>query len=247
MATFVLVHGAWHGGWCWKKVTPLLRAAGHEVYTPTLTGLGERAHLATPAVDLDTHIQDVTAVLECEDLRDVVLVGHSYGGMVITGVADRAGDRLAHLVYLDAFVPENGQSVRPSRQPESGRPPASSQGSDEPPPYVPAPPPANFGVTDPEDVSWMTPRLAPHPPATFTQPLRLAGTAPLLPSTYILCTDPLFPNADNPILTRFAERARTDPAWQYHELATGHDAMVTAPREVAGILLAAVESRAMPA
>src|SRR5215831_5722049 len=109
MATFVLVHGAWHGGWCWKKVTPLLRAAGHEVYTPTLTGLGERVHLASPKVDLTTHIQDVVNVLDYEDLHEVVLVGHSYGGVVIAGVADRVPSRVGHLVYLDAGVPHNGE------------------------------------------------------------------------------------------------------------------------------------------
>src|SRR5215211_1043953 len=111
MATFVLVAGAWHGGWCWRKVTPLLRAAGHEVFAPTLTGLGERSHLAHPDVGLTTHIQDIVNLLEYEDLNDVVLVGHSYSGMVITGVAEQVPGRLAHLVYLDAFVPENGQAL----------------------------------------------------------------------------------------------------------------------------------------
>jgi pimeloyl-ACP methyl ester carboxylesterase len=105
------VHGAWHGGWCWEKVTPLLTAAGHRVYTPTLTGLGDRAHLARPDVNLDTHIQDVVAFLEMEDLRDVMLVGHSYAGMVISAVAERARPRLRSLVYLDAFVPENGKRM----------------------------------------------------------------------------------------------------------------------------------------
>src|SRR5437763_6310667 len=103
MATYVLVHGAWHGGWCWQRVTPLLRAAGHEVYTPTLTGLGERAHLGTPDVGLATHVEDIVTMLEYEDLTDVVLVGHSYAGMVITGVAHAVPSRLTHLVYLDAF------------------------------------------------------------------------------------------------------------------------------------------------
>src|SRR4051812_8081549 len=108
MATFVLVHGAWHGGWCWRKLTPLLRAAEHAVYTPTLTGLGERAHLGGPDVGLATHVRDVVTVLWYEDLSGVVLVGHSYGGMVIGGVADQVPERLAHLVYLDAYVPEPG-------------------------------------------------------------------------------------------------------------------------------------------
>jgi pimeloyl-ACP methyl ester carboxylesterase len=110
-STYVLVHPAWHGGWCWKKVTPLLQAKGHDVYTPTLTGLGERSHLAHPDVGLETHIQDILNVLKYEDLSDVILVGHSSSGVVITGVADRTPERIAHLVYLDAFVPENGQSM----------------------------------------------------------------------------------------------------------------------------------------
>lgn len=121
MATYVLVHGAWHGGWCWQRVTPLLRAAGHEVFTLTLTGLGERSHLANPEIDLNTHIQDVVNVLEYEDLRKVILVGHSYGGMVITGVTDRAAERLAHVVYLVARV-DNSAARTGLRSPESFRP-----------------------------------------------------------------------------------------------------------------------------
>lgn len=111
MAVFVVAHGAWSAAWAWKKMRPLLRAAGHELWTPTYTGLGERAHLASPAIDLDTHIADVIGVLEMEDLHDVVLIAHSYGGMVATGVADRARERIAQLVYLDAFVPQGGQSL----------------------------------------------------------------------------------------------------------------------------------------
>src|SRR4051794_29851500 len=111
MATYVLVHGGGHGGWCYQRVARLLRADGHEVYAPTLTGLGERSNLLSPAIDLDLHVRDVTAVLHFEDLRDVILVGHSYGGMVITGAADRAADRVGRVVYLDAANPENGQSL----------------------------------------------------------------------------------------------------------------------------------------
>src|SRR5947208_7876814 len=116
--TFVLVHGAWHGGWCWIKVTRLLTDAAHVVHTPTLTGLGERAHLARPEIDLEAHIQDIVAVLEAEELRNVVLVGHSYAGMVITGVAARVPNRIASLVYLDAFVPEAGRSLLSYQPPE---------------------------------------------------------------------------------------------------------------------------------
>src|SRR5215470_3514651 len=131
MATFLICHGAWSAAWAWKKVRPLLRAAGHEVLTPTYTGLGERAHLASRAITLDTHIADVMGVIECEDLKDVVLVGHSYGGMVATGVADRAGERIAKLVYLDAFVPEHGQSLfdlLPANQRDDRQDAASVQG-----------------------------------------------------------------------------------------------------------------------
>src|SRR5207248_5461012 len=118
MTTFVLVHGAWHGGWCWRKLTPLLREKGHDVFTPTLTGLGERVHLAGPEVGLGVHVQDVASVIEYENLHDVVLVGHSYGGMVIAGVAGRLPERLAHLVYLDAYAPEDGQAMTDLVPPE---------------------------------------------------------------------------------------------------------------------------------
>ena len=109
--TFLVCHGAWSAGWAWKKVHPLMQAAGHRLVTPSYTGLGERSHLAHPAVDLEAHIQDMLNVIKYEDLRDIVLIGHSYGGMVATGVADRAAERIARLIYLDAFVPEDGQSL----------------------------------------------------------------------------------------------------------------------------------------
>ncbi|NJO04219.1 MAG: alpha/beta fold hydrolase [Chloroflexaceae bacterium] len=140
--TFVLVHGGWHGGWCWKKLTPLVQATGHTVLTPTLTGMGERAHLLNPEIDLDLHIQDIVAVLEYEDLREVVLVGHSYGGMVIAGVAERATERLAHLVYLDAFLPENGKAL----QDYAFLPPTRDDDGWRVLPYTGSP--GMFGVTD---------------------------------------------------------------------------------------------------
>ena len=179
MATYVLVHGGAHGGWCYRRVAPFLREEGHDVFTPTLTGLGERAHLRTPDTDLDVHITDVVNVLHYEDLRDVILVGHSYGGMVITGTADRAPDRVGQLVYLDGALPENGESLvemtpilmdtayREARVvdgvelvlwpgPEAGR---------------------QYGVTDPTALAWMQDRLTPHPWRSFTQPLRLGDPA----------------------------------------------------------------------
>jgi pimeloyl-ACP methyl ester carboxylesterase len=229
LATFVLVHGAWHGGWCWKRVTPLLRAAGHEVYAPTLTGLGERAHLLSRDVNLDTHIADIVNILDYEELTDVILVGHSYAGIVIAGVAAKRPERLAHLVYLDAFVASDGQCLLDLHTPESttaiqARVLAEGEGW-----RLPPAPGARFGVADEIDGAWLASRLGPQPYATFTQPLCL-GAAPPPAATYILCTEPGG-------FRRHAERVRDAPGWRYRELATGHDAMVTQPRELTDLLL----------
>ena len=228
--TFVLIHGAWHGGWCWKKLTPLLKHAGHEVFTPTLTGLGERAHLLTPQIGLDTHIADIIAVLDYEDLRNVILVGHSYGGMVITGVAELAAHRLSHLVYLDAFIPLDGQALLDTR-PDHGAPVrkfAAESGDGWKVPVGKA----TFGVTDEADVQWMVTRMTPHPLRSFVEPVRLTNAAALaLPRSYILCRQ------DKPSLfDSHAQRARRE-GWGYFELPTGHDAMITAPEALGSILL----------
>jgi pimeloyl-ACP methyl ester carboxylesterase len=246
MATFVLVHGAWHGGWCWRRLTPLLRAApaasgypvGHEVYVPTLTGLGERAHLLTPAVDLDTHTQDVLGVLEYEELQDVILVGHSYGGMVITAVAERAAERLAHLVYLDAFVPQDGQCLLDLFPVEAqaqtlARARAEGDGWRLPPQQEEEP----FGVTDPADAQWLRSKLSPHPVKTFQQPVGQRNPeAASLPRTFINCTATGW-------FEEFAERARSEPGSHYRELPTGHDAMITAPTDLAQLLRELAEVR----
>jgi pimeloyl-ACP methyl ester carboxylesterase len=226
----VLVHGAWHGGWCWKKLTPLLAAAGHAVYTPTHTGLGDRAHLARPEIDLETHIQDVLAFLEAEDLREVMLVGHSSGGFVISAVAERARSRLRSLVYLDAFVPENGRSVLDYiHQPERR---AAMVASGRATGYSNPIPLKAFGVTREEDLAWANPRIVRQPFATFEQPIRLARPAASgLPRAFIACTKPASGTFD-----QFAEVIRKDPSWKFHDLATGHDAMITAPQELGQIL-----------
>ncbi len=232
MATFVLVHGAWHGGWCWKRVIPLLRRAGHDVFAPTLTGLGERAHLLSPTVCLDTHVRDVLGVLAYEDLREVVLVGHSYGGMVITGVAERAAERLAHLVYLDAFVPRDGECLldlfpKTAREQTLARARAEGDGWRLPPLREEQP----FGVTDPADIAWLRSRLTAHPVPTWTQPVRLTDPKALaLPRTFVECTATGW-------FRGFAERVRSQPGWRYQDLPTGHDAMITAPRALADLLL----------
>ena len=181
MATYVLVHGGGHGGWCYQRVARLLRSAGHEVYTPTLTGLGERAHLLSGGVDLDLHIRDVVAVLEFEDLRDVILVGHSYGGMVITGVADRAADRIGRLVFLDAANPVNGQSLVDVAGPviEMVRPLGTTVDGVELV-LLPSPDAGRlYGVTDEADLAWMADRLTGHPWTCFEQPLTLTHEAGL--------------------------------------------------------------------
>jgi len=230
IGTYVLVHGAWHGGWCWAKVARLLRDAGHEVYTPTLTGLGERAHLARPEVDLETHIQDVVAMLEAEELRQVTLVGHSYGGMVITGVAARTSGRIGHLVYLDAFVPEAGKSLLDYVGEHAGamREAAVAPGAGWKRPSFP---PERFGVTSQRDTEWLTKHLVPQPLRTFEQALPAAG-GEKLKRTYVYCSKPAMGAFD-----QFAERLRDDRKWTFHDVKTGHDAMVTAPGEIAKILM----------
>ena len=228
MATFVVAHGAWSAGWAWKKMRPLLRGAGHELWTPTYTGLGERAHLASREVTLDTHIEDVCGLLVIEDLRDIILVGHSYGGMVATGVADREAARIARLVYLDAFVPRDGQSVLDLQPPEIRerivRAVLDGDGWRMPP----NPPPPD---TPREDLEWMTPRRMGQPAKTGTQPIRLTGAVERLPRTYIYCTQP----RPGDVFRSFAERAQAE-GWQYFEIDASHNPHITAPDALASML-----------
>ncbi len=229
VATFLVAHGAWSAAWAWKKMRPLLREAGHELWTPTYTGLGERAHLASTAVDLDTHIADVLGVLEMEDLADIVLIGHSYGGMVATGVADRARARIAQVIYLDAFVPENGQSLfdlqsqgTRARMRELAR--TSGEGWRVPP--NPLPP-----DTPEADVAWAAGRRLAQPLKAFEQPLRLAGGTPP-PRSYIYCRRA----APDDVFRQFAERAQREPGWQYFEMDASHNPHITVPQELAALL-----------
>ncbi len=239
MATFVLIHGAWHGGWCWKKVTPLLRSAGHDVYMPTLTGLGERSHLSTPDIDLDTHITDVVNLLECEGLHNVILVGHSYGGLVMEGVAIRDADRLHQLVNLDGEFPiDDDRSMagllgrlRPAvwasleaRMRESGdRWLIAAPNSGE----------TLFGVTEPHDLEWMHQRFVAHPAKTFLQRVPDDNEkVSHLPRAYIYCPVP-----EEHTTYPFAQRARSN-GWGFHEIAgAGHDAMITKPEELSRLLV----------
>jgi pimeloyl-ACP methyl ester carboxylesterase len=236
MATFVIVHGAWSGAHAWRWVRQLLRDAGQEVFTPSLTGLGERAHLASPQVDLDTHIRDVVGVLEFEDLGEVALVGHSYGGPVITGAADRAPGRVAHLVYLDAEVPREGEAEMDLLPPEERSAYQESarlrgQGWRIPPP-VPDPLPAGLD----SNVLWVMSRMVPQPLRTFTEPLHLTRAEPPFARTYVLHTE----GKEGQDLPDYVRRLRADPDWSFVELAAGHAAHVTAPRQLADLLLGLV-------
>ena len=236
MTTFVLIHGAWHGGWCWKKVSPILREAGHETYSPTLTGLGERSHLLSRDIDLNCHIQDVVNVLEYEGLKDVVLVGHSYAGMVITGVADRCPERLAQLVYLDAFAPQNGQSALDIIAAARGDGDSSDEGF--PPDMWLIPPPAAdaLGVTDPNDASWLEQHLTPHPLKTTAEKLLLNNRHEAkIKRTYISCT--VDQGKLMPSMKWTAEQVRQKADWNYLEMETSHNAMVTEPDKLAQHLL----------
>ncbi len=229
----VLVHGAWHGGWCWRRVVPLLQAAGHEVFSPTLTGLADRAHLFARTIDLDTHIHDVIGLLESEELTNVVLVGHSYAGAVITGVADRATSRLHSLVYLDAFLPTDGKRmvdyINPARR-EATIKAGEANG------FVDPPDAALFGLLpNTADMAWVMRRMTRRPFGTFAQPLRFHhGGGGSLRRTYIHCTNPGTGSFD-----QFANVLRSDPAWIFHEFRTGHDYMVLEPAETARLILSA--------
>jgi pimeloyl-ACP methyl ester carboxylesterase len=207
-----------------------LRAKGHELFTPTYTGLGERFHLVNPAVGLTTHIDDVTALLFQEDLTGVVLVGHSYGGMVATGVADREPGRVAEIIYLDAFVPEDGQSVlgfQSAEECQRARELARVNGAG----WLLPPSPLAADVPA-ADAEWLSARRMAQPLKTFEEPIRLTGAAAGVPRAYIYCTRK--PPGD--IFAWFAGRARSDASWRYREIDSGHTPNATAPDRLADLI-----------
>ncbi|MGL4766789.1 MAG: alpha/beta fold hydrolase [Formosimonas sp.] len=235
MAQFVLVHGAWHGAWCWQKVLPILRGAGHEAYAVCLTGTGERAHLLNADINLRTHINDVLAEIRMQELSEVILVGHSYAGMVITGVADELLEStqhpLKHLVYLDAVTPHNGESwsSRHSDETRAARIASAAQHGGLALPVADA---AVFGLAG-EDLHWVNRRMTPQPFGVYQDPLHFS--APRLasvPRTFIDCNSPALKT-----VAIMRQRVRSEPNWQVFELETGHDAMVSAPKELCDILL----------
>jgi pimeloyl-ACP methyl ester carboxylesterase len=230
MSTFVLVHGAWHGGWCWQRVAPLLQAAGHRVTTPTLTGLGERCDLASEAVNLETHIDDVLRHLEFERLSDVVLVAHSYAGFVAFGVAERVASNIASLVLLDAFIPLDGDTMADH---VGARGDEYRAAAAENPDWLAPPPPISvLGVTG-EAAVWAEPRLTPQPVQTYLQPATVGpGMEFVASKLYISCTDPGLATLDE------SKRRIAEAGWPIAELRCGHDAMIAAPDELTALLLA---------
>jgi pimeloyl-ACP methyl ester carboxylesterase len=231
--TYVLVHGAYHGAWCWKAVATSLRAAGHIVYTPTQTGLGERSHLIGFRPTLDTFIEDVTRVIEMEELQDVILVGHSFAGSTVSGVADRMPNRLRRLVYLDALILQSGQAPfdglpidvieRYRRQAQE-----TSNGLSVPPPK-----PEYFGIVDAAQIAWVAKQLTPHPFPTYLSKLTLRNPVGNgLPTTYIACNSPFFGST-----AKSREFVATMKTWDYREFPSGHDAMLIKPAELSRMLL----------
>lgn len=229
--TFVLVHGAWHGGWCWKAVADVLRGRGHRVTTPTQTGLGERAHLLSKSITLPVFVQDIVNHLNFEDLTDVILVGHSFGGAPAIGAADRLRQRIARLILLDGAIMEDGETwfgllPRDIRDARFRLARETSAGMS-----LPVPPPSEFGVTDPAQVKYLSAKLTPHPLATFSTELELNGPPGNgLPVDYIACTQPVHKPA-----AACHERAKA-LGWPVTEFAAAHDAMITAPLASAELL-----------
>ena len=234
---FVLVHGGRHGGWCWKRVVPLLRVAGHEVFTPTLTGLGDRSHLLHPGIGLGTHVADLVALFEYEDISDAVLVAHSYGGIVANGAMEAIADRVRYLVYVDAQLPRTGESMLDLVGPEGAEKMCAVVDEQGEGWYLPPTDASYWGITDPVDRAWANRRVTAQPFKTYTDPVGPTDRAWAHPGLFIECAQPLqaFPIP----LDRARERSRADERFDYQVLNASHDAQVTAPGELAAVLLEA--------
>jgi pimeloyl-ACP methyl ester carboxylesterase len=219
-STFVLVPGAWHGAWCYRRVADILIARGHRVHALTLTGLGDRSHLASDSVNMDTHIADIVNFVKWEDLNSFVLVGHSYGGLPITGAADQIGDRISSIVYLDAFIPEDGQSMA-----DITKRPLPATGTM--PPF-----PAKAFKVNEKDEAYVHAKMTPQPVNTYAQKIKVAGAYKrIAKKTYVRSLQ-----FNNPAFQVLYEALKQDAAWKTHTLDCGHDMMVDKPEELAGIL-----------
>jgi pimeloyl-ACP methyl ester carboxylesterase len=228
--TFVLVHGAWHGGWCWRRVSDLLERQGHKVFAPTLTGLGERSHLLRAGINVSTHVTDVVNVLKWEGLSGVVLCGHSYGGMVISGVAEQMGSAISSIVFLDAFVPENGEAVASLTGPAVQDALRAAQQKGE---LGIAPRPAEaFGVNE-RDRAWVDSKCVPQPIGTFTEAMTITGARERIGNkAYIRAA-----SYANPGFDKALARLKADRSWRTYDVPCGHDVMVDMPERLAEILV----------
>jgi pimeloyl-ACP methyl ester carboxylesterase len=232
---FVLLHGGRHGGWCWGRVARLLRAAGHEVHTPTLTGLGDRAHLLSRDIGLDTHVRDLVAVFEYEDITDAVLVGHSYGGMVVSGAMAKIWQRIRHVIYLDGHIPRTGESVLDMLGPLRAAQMSSTAAERGEGWYIPPTDAAHYGVTDPEDAGWLNQRLTAQPFKTYQDAVGNTERAWNHPATFVQCTTS---SLEPHVLERARQQNAVAPElFGYRVLEATHDAMVTAGPAVAELLL----------
>lgn len=231
---FVLLHGGRHGGWCWARVSPLLRDAGHDVYTPTLTGLGERAHLLSPDIGLSTHIQDLVNVFEFEDIEDAILVAHSYGGVVASGAMELIHHRVRSLVFLDALLTRGGETVLDVVPGDLARAIPEAAAREGEGWYLPTSDASFYGVTDPADAVWVNSKLTAQPLRAYTEPLVSNERAWTHPGAYI----ELRPSQTTPEnLARAQERAAADETFDYRVLEAAHDAMVTEPELLTTFLL----------
>lgn len=229
--TFVLLHGAWHGGWCWKRVADTLRQKGHTVFTPTMTGLGERSHLLNKEVNLSTHIADIMNTIEWENLTDIVLVAHSYGGLVASGVAERLHDRIASIIFIDAFLPENGETLLEKSSPAfiDAINRAIAAGDD----GIKAPPSAAFGIAA-ADREWVDSKTTPQPVGTYTEKaIYTGGREKIAKRTYVRALQYKSATFDKNVA-----RLKLTGTWLIHEIDCGHDAMIIAPEQLSTVLLA---------
>jgi pimeloyl-ACP methyl ester carboxylesterase len=235
---FVLVHGGRHGGWAWRRVAPALRQAGHDVYTPTLTGLGERRHLLSPEIGIDTHIADLVGVFDYEDIDDAVLVAHSYGGAVVCGAMEHLADRVRSLVLVDAHMPASGQSVLDLVGPERAaamRRRVQEQGEGW---FVPVSDASWWGLTDPDDIAWVNTKITPQPAKTYEDPVPSTERARAAAYTFIECSESRVPPEE---LAWQRERCQNSPRLRYRVIKGSHDVMVDNPDGLVELLLEAVD------
>ncbi len=231
MATFVLVHGAWHGGWCWSRIAPQLRAAGHTVFTPTMTGLGERSHLLTSDIGLETNVLDIMNVLSWEDLHDVILVAQSYAGMVTTSVADRMPERIAALCYINAFIPTD-QISQNDLLPDWRREMIEKELASDPDAWrMPPPSPELIGVKDPDVAAWITDKMTVQSAKTMQDRATINGAVDQITNrTFVRATG--YPNST---FDATVKKFMAHPIWRGIEINTSHDAMITAADEMRAI------------